>query len=110
MTEALKTDRLEQAKREIAQEQEIEFYPEGHAYWAKNGLRNITANLTREENKLFDALVAERARNLELRDAFLDVLHSPDCSHVHIQDCTHQNCEFYRARNVLLKKVSHERD
>jgi hypothetical protein len=60
--------------------------------------------------ELFDALVAERARNLELRDAFLDVLHSPDCSHVHIQDCTHQNCEFYRARNVLLKKVSHERD
>jgi hypothetical protein len=44
MTEALKTDRLEQAKREIAQEQEIEFYPEGHAYWAHHGQSQVSSD------------------------------------------------------------------
>jgi hypothetical protein len=66
MTEALKTDWLEQAKREIAAELDIKPDPAEPAllYWDKN----VPRHLNQYEVELYDALIAERARNLELRE------------------------------------------
>jgi hypothetical protein len=65
------TDWLEQAKREIAQEHEIKFSPgNGRPFvvvkcWGKEcGL----SYLNQLEAQMFDGLIAERARNLELRE------------------------------------------
>jgi hypothetical protein len=53
MTEALKTDWLEQAKREIAEQFQVSVK---------------LLQFIQERNKFADGLVAERARNLELRE------------------------------------------
>ena len=58
---------------------------------------NPGASLLAELTRLREV---EKAADM-IRDEFRNVLNSPDCSHVHTQDCTKQNCEFFRVTKML---------
>jgi hypothetical protein len=64
------TDRLEQAKREITKDvgYEISLNNNPFVIASADTMGNRKFPVTEREAQLFDALVAERARNLELRE------------------------------------------